>query len=272
MERRATKFMPPPASEAPAVAPPQPAIVEPPADMPAVETPKFFGDTEVVSMTPMRRGIAEHMVLSRRTSAHAHTVFEVDMTAIVELRDKHAAEFEARQGIKLTYTPFIVKALVDTVRDYPILNSSISEDKIIFKKPVNVGIAVALETGLLVPVIRDAQLKSLTGLALSIHDLAARARSKRLKPDEVQHGTITVTNPGIFGSLFGIPIINQPQVAILAVGGMQKRPVIIHDAIAIRTMVYLVLSFDHRIVDGATADQAMSALKSRLQAWDRWVE
>ncbi len=246
-------------------------LPEPELSMPA-ETPRFYGETETVTMTPMRRAIAEHMVMSKRTSAHVQTVFEVDMTSIVQLRERHKEEFEAREGFKLTYTPFFVKALVDTVRDFPILNSSVSGDKIIFKKPVNVGIAVALDTGLIVPVVKDAHLKSFTGLAVAVHDIAERARAKKLKPDDVQQGTISITNPGIFGSLFGTPIISQPQVAILGVGNLQKRPIIINDAIAIRTMVYLVLSFDHRVIDGAVADQAMAALKSRLQSWSTWVE
>jgi len=229
-------------------------------------------DAEIMTMTPMRKAIAERMVLSTHTSAHVQTVFEVDMTPIVQLREKHADEFEARAGVSLTYTTFFVKALVDTVREFPILNSSVSGDKIIYKKAINVGIAVALDTGLIVPVIKDAHLKSFTDMALAIHDIAKRARSKKLKPDEVQNGTITVTNPGIFGSLFGMPIINQPQVAILCVGSLQKRPVIINDAIAIRTMAYLVLSFDHRIIDGAIADQSMYALKTRLQSWNQWQE
>lgn len=227
------------------------------------------GDFEIVAMTPMRKAIAEHMILSRRTSAHVQTVFEVDMTTLVQLREKRGEEFEKRYGIKLTLTPFFVKALVDVVREFPILNSSVSGDQIVFKKPVNVGIAVALESGLIVPVVRDAHQKSFADLALAVHDLASRARDKKLKPEEVQHGTITVTNPGAFGALFGTPIINQPQVAILGVGTLEKRPVVIHDAIAIRTMVYLVLSFDHRVIDGAVADKAMSSLKLRLQAWDR---
>src|SRR6266536_5892814 len=210
---------------------------------PAVEAPKFSGDTEIVPMTPMRKAIAEHMVLSKRTSAHVSTVFEVDMTHVVQLRERHKETFEAREKIKLTYTPFFVKALVDTVREFPIMNCSVSGDNIVYKRPVNVGIAVALETGLIVPVIKDAHLKSFTGLALAIHDLAGRARTKKLKPEDVQHGTITVTNPGIYGPLFGTPIINQPQVAIFGVGGIEKRPVVINDAIAVRSMVYLSLTF-----------------------------
>ena len=238
--------------------PPAPAIPE---------APKFAGESETVPMTSMRKAIAEHMVLSRRTSAHVSTVFEVNMTSIVQLREKHKESFEAREGIKLTYTPFLVKALVDTVREFPVLNCSLSGDNIIYKKEVHVGIAVALDTGLIVPVVKGAHLKSLTGLAVAIHDLAERARTKKLKPEEVQNGTITITNPGIYGGLFGTPIINQPQVAILGVGGIEKRPVVISDAIAIRSMVYLSLSFDHRVIDGAVADQAMASLKSKLESW-----
>jgi pyruvate dehydrogenase E2 component (dihydrolipoamide acetyltransferase) len=186
----------------------------------------------------MRKAIAEHMVMSKRTSAHVNTVFEVDVSSIVNLRERHKQEFEQREGVKLTYTPFFVKALVDTVREFPVLNCSVSGDTILYKKPINVGIAVALETGLIVPVVKDAQLKSFTGLALAINDLAERARSKRLKPEDVQNGTISITNPGIYGSLFGTPIISQPQVAILGVGGIEKRPIIVNDAIAIRSMVF----------------------------------
>jgi 2-oxoglutarate dehydrogenase E2 component (dihydrolipoamide succinyltransferase) len=267
-------------SHAPVIPPPKiaaaPEKAEPPREEPAPAPPdevsKFPGETGMLTMSPMRKAIAERMVLSKRTSAHVQTLFEVDMTSIVQLRERHKDEFEARVGIKLSYTPFFVKALVDTVRDFPIMNCSVSGDKIIFKKPINVGVAVSLDTGLIVPVIRDAHLKSFTGLALAIHDIAERARTRRLKPEEVQHGTITITNPGIYGSLFGTPIINQPQVAILGVGSLEKRPVIIGDAIAIRTMVYVVLSFDHRVIDGAVADRFMAALKSRLQSWNQWVE
>ena len=251
-----------------APAPAAPAGKEVSQPAPAIpEAPKFAGESETVPMTSMRKAIAEHMVLSRRTSAHVSTVFEVNMTAIVQLREKHKESFEAREGIKLTYTPFLVKALVDTAREFPILNCSVSGDNIIYKKEVNVGIAVALDTGLIVPVVKGAHLKSLTGLAVAIHDLAERARTKKLKPEEVQNGTITITNPGIYGALFGTPIINQPQVAILGVGGIEKRPVVVNDAIAIRSMVYLSLSFDHRVIDGAVADQAMASLKSKLESW-----
>jgi 2-oxoglutarate dehydrogenase E2 component (dihydrolipoamide succinyltransferase) len=240
-------------------------------DLPT-EAPVPAQEAEIVDMTPMRKAIAEHMILSRRISAHVQTVFEVDMTQVVQLRDRYKDEFGAREGIGLTVTPFFVKALVETVREFPILNCSVAGDKIVYKKPINVGVAVALETGLIVPVVKDAQNRSFTNIARAIHDLAGRARSKKLKPEEVQNGTITITNPGVYGSLFGTPIINQPQVAILGVGGLEKRPVIVNDAIAIRTMVYLALSFDHRIIDGAVADQAMAALKSRLQSWSQWAD
>jgi pyruvate dehydrogenase E2 component (dihydrolipoamide acetyltransferase) len=259
-----------PETEMPISALAAPEVPERPA--PAPEMPRFAGETETVPMTVMRKAIAEHMVFSRRTSAHVNTVFEVDVSSIVTLREAHKAEFEDREGIPLTYTPFFAKGLVETVREFPIFNASVSGDSIVYKKPINLGIAVALETGLIVPVIRDAHLKSFTGLALAIYDIADRARKKRLKPDEVQNGTISMTNPGSFGALFGTPIISQPQVAILGVGGIEKRPVVITDAIAIRSMVYLSLSFDHRLIDGAVADQFMAKLKQRLQSWKEWVD
>ena len=190
----------------------------------------------------------------------------------MQLRQHHKEEFEKREGIPLTYTPFFAKALVDNVRDFPVFNASISGDEVIYKKPVNLGIAVALETGLIVPVIKNAHLKSFTGIALKIADLADRARTKRLKPEDVQNGTISLTNPGIYGALFATPIISQPQVAILGIGGIEKRPIVIDDAIAIRPMVCLSLSYDHRLIDGATADQFMAAMKNRLQSWTQWME
>ena len=223
-------------------------------------------------MTPMRKAIAEHMVLSKRTSAHVNTVFEVDMTSIVRLRESNKADFQKREGIPLTYTPFFAKALVDNVREFPVFNASISGDDVLYKKPINIGIAVALDAGLIVPVIKNAQLKSFTGIALAIHDLAERARSKRLKPEDVQDGTISLTNPGSFGALFSTPIISQPQVAILGIGGIEKRPVVVDDAIAIRSMACLSLTFDHRLIDGAVADRFMAKLKERLQSWIQWAE
>jgi len=220
----------------------------------------------------MRKAIAEHMTLSRRTSAHVTTVFEVNLAAVTALRERTKAPFETREGTKLTLTPFFAKALVNTVREFPILNCSVSGDTIVYKRAVHLGVAVALDTGLIVPVVRDAHLKSFTGLALAIADLAERARTKKLKPDEVQGGTITLTNPGVYGGLFATPIINQPQVAILGVGGVEKRPVVVGDAIAVRPMVYLSLSFDHRVIDGAVADQALARCKSILESWTDWVD
>lgn len=233
----------------------------------------FEGErVEIVPMTVMRKKIAEHMILSQRTSAHVTTVFEIDMTRVDELRRQLREEFEKRHGIRLTYLPFITRAAVDALKAFPILNASVAEDKIIYHKDINIGIAVALDWGLIVPVIKNADEKSLVGLAKAIADLAARARSKQLKPEEVQGGTFTITNPGLFGSLFGTPIINQPQVAILGVGQISKRPVVIEtdrgDALAIRPTAYFALTFDHRLIDGAVADQFMSHIKRFLEAYD----
>jgi pyruvate dehydrogenase E2 component (dihydrolipoamide acetyltransferase) len=247
-----------------------PQAVMPASGIP--EMPGFLGESETVPMTPMRKAIAEHMVLSKKTSAHVNTVFEVDVSPIVQIRETHKAEFEKREGVPLTYTPFFAKALVDVVREFPILNSSVAGENIVYKKPINLGIAVALDTGLIVPVIRDAHLKNFTGLALAINDLAERARSKRLKLDDVQNGTISMTNPGSFGALFATPIISQPQVAILGIGGIEKRPVVVNDAIAIRSMVCLSLTFDHRVIDGAVADRFMARLKERLQSFTQWID
>jgi pyruvate dehydrogenase E2 component (dihydrolipoamide acetyltransferase) len=236
------------------------------------EKPRFIGEVEIVPMTVMRKAIAEHMVSSKKISAHVNTVFEVDMSAIVQLREQNKADFQKREGLTLTYMPFFAKSLIDTVREFPIFNSSVSGENIVYRKPTNLGIAVALDDGLIVPVIRDAHLKSFTGLALAIHDLATRARTKRLKPDEVQNGTISMTNPGSLGALFATPIISQPQVAILGIGGIEKRPVVIRDAIAIRSMVCLSMTFDHRVIDGVVADRFMARLKEKLQAWNQWID
>ncbi|MBN9415755.1 MAG: 2-oxo acid dehydrogenase subunit E2 [Candidatus Eremiobacteraeota bacterium] len=215
--------------------------------------------------TPMRTSIAEHMVISRDTSVHVTTVFEIDMTRVVKLRAKHKPEYATR-GVNLTYMPFIMKAVVEGLRSHPILNSSIVDNQVAYKNQINLGMAVALDWGLLVPVIKHADELSLLGMSRQISDLAERARTKKLKPDEVSEGTFTVTNPGVFGSLFGTPIINQPQVAILGVGTLTKRPVVTEDdAIAIRHMMYLALSFDHRVIDGATADRFMAQIKAFLQ-------
>ncbi|HWW89019.1 MAG TPA: 2-oxo acid dehydrogenase subunit E2, partial [Vicinamibacterales bacterium] len=221
----------------------------------------------VEKMSVMRKRIAEHMVLSRRTSAHVHSVFEVNFSRIAQIRDARKAEFE-RAGAKLTYLSFIVKATVDALRAVPVINSSVDGDNIVYHKDVNIGIAVALDWGLIVPVIKNADERNLLGLSRAIADLAGRARSKQLKPDEVAAGTFTITNPGVFGALFGMPIINQPQVAILGVGNIEKRPVVVDDAIGIRVMAYLSLGYDHRVIDGAVADQFMSLVKRSLENWD----
>jgi 2-oxoglutarate dehydrogenase E2 component (dihydrolipoamide succinyltransferase) len=219
-------------------------------------------------MSPIRRKTAEHMTLSKRTSAHVTTVFEVDMSRVDALRQKHRQAYEERSGVKLTYMPFIVKATVDALKAFPVLNSSVEENNIVYRHDINIGMAVALDWGLIVPVIRNADEKNVLGLARAVVDLAERSRSRHLKVDEVQGGTFTITNPGVFGSLFGTPIISQPQVAILGVGTIEKRPVVRDDAIAIRTMSYFALSFDHRIVDGSDADRFMAHIKKGLQEFD----
>jgi 2-oxoglutarate dehydrogenase E2 component (dihydrolipoamide succinyltransferase) len=223
---------------------------------------------ERVAMSPMRKKIAEHMIVSRRTSAHVTTVFEIDMTRIAKIRAAKKDAFQERHGVNLTYLPFIMKATVDALNAFPSLNASLDGTDILYKKDVNLGVAVALDWGLIVPVVKNAQDLSLAGLAKSVGDLAGRARSKQLKPEEVQGGTFTITNPGIFGSLFGTPIISQPQVAILGIGTIEKRPVVIDDAIAIRTMAFFAISFDHRLIDGAVADQFMARIKKTLQEFD----
>jgi len=251
----------------------RPAEVPPPAAAAAPAAPAivFTGPTHVVAMTPMRRQIAEHMVTSKRISAHVTTVFEVEMTRVVEMRERAKEEFERRNGLKLTFTPFLVRAAVEAIKQFPIFNSSVDATNIIYKRDINIGLAVALETGLIVPVIKRADEKNFLGVARAVQDLADRARSKRLSVEDVQDGTFTLTNPGVFGSLLGTPIISQPQVAILGVGAIEKRPVVRNDAIAIRSMVYLSLSFDHRIIDGAVADQFMARIKSVLESWEEPV-
>jgi 2-oxoglutarate dehydrogenase E2 component (dihydrolipoamide succinyltransferase) len=249
------------------------AVPAPPVEVQKVAPPQvtFAGETHVVPMTPMRRQIAEHMVASKRTSAHVYTVIEVEMTRVVATRERYKNEFEQRNGIKLTFTPFFVRACVEGIKELPIINSSVDGTNVVYKRDVNMGIAVALENGLIVPVIKRADEKNFLGVARAVQDLADRARSKRLSVDEVQGGTFTITNPGSFGGLFGLPIINQPQVAILGVGAIEKRPVVRDDAIAIRHMVYLSISYDHRVVDGAVAEQFMGKIKKILENWDEPV-
>jgi 2-oxoglutarate dehydrogenase E2 component (dihydrolipoamide succinyltransferase) len=230
-------------------------------------TPSPESRVEIKPLSVMRKKIAEHMVMSRRTSAHVHSVFHVNFSNVERIRQQKKAEFE-QSGVKLTYMAFIAKAVVSALRKFPIVNASLDGDNVIFKRDINLGIAVALESGLIVPVIKHADEKNLLGLSRAIADLANRARAKQLKPEEVHDGTFTITNPGQFGSQFGMPIINQPQVAILGVGTIEKRPIVIDDAIAIRTMAYLTLGYDHRLVDGATGDQFMADIKQQIEHFD----
>lgn len=226
------------------------------------------GGVEVVQMDAMRKKIAEHMVQSVKTSPHVSSVTEADMSRIYAFREKHKNAFEKREGFKLTYTPFMVDAVVKALKKYPLMNASIDGDKILMKKFINIGVAVALENGLIVPVIKNADEKNLTGLARAVQDLAVRARNKKLVPDEVQGGTFTITNPGIFGNLWGTPIISQPQLAILGVGVIKKRPVVIDDMIAIKPMVYISMSYDHRLIDGALGGMFLQTVVQNLENFD----
>jgi len=248
---------------------PQAPPVGAPGTQPPPATKPADGD-RVEQMSVMRKKIAEHMVLSRRTSAHVTTVYEIDMTKVAKLRDENRSAFSVRTGTKLTYMPFIFKAVTNAIRKFPAFNSQISGDQIIYKRDINLGMAVALDWGLIVPVIKRADDLSISGLARAANDLAERARTKQLKPDEVAGGTFTITNPGVFGGLFGTPIINQPQVAILGVGKIEKRAKVLmssdgEDYIAIRQMAYFALSFDHRIIDGADAEKFLAYVKEQLE-------
>ncbi|HUP49986.1 MAG TPA: 2-oxoglutarate dehydrogenase, E2 component, dihydrolipoamide succinyltransferase [Thermoanaerobaculia bacterium] len=249
-----------------------PAAQAAPAARAAARAPMQFAPGQNVRIEPlsvMRRKIAQHMVLSKQTSAHVSTVFEVDFTAIDRLR-RAQKEAYAQRGVKVTYMPFIVQAVIEGLKEFPILNASMDESNVVYHREINVGIAVALDWGLIVPVLKHADEMNILGLARNIGDLGERARTKRLSPEEVQGGTFTITNPGVFGGMFGLPIINQPQVAILGVGGVQKRPVVVEsdagDSIAIRLMCYLSLTFDHRLIDGAVADQFMAGVKSVIES------
>jgi 2-oxoglutarate dehydrogenase E2 component (dihydrolipoamide succinyltransferase) len=226
---------------------------------------------QIVPMSVMRKKIAEHMVLSARTSPHVYSVYEVNFGRVASLRDQKKAQYEA-SGAKLTFTAFIAKVIVDALREFPVVNDAVDGDNIVCKKDINLGIAVALENGLIVPVIKNADEKNLIGLSRAINDVGNRARSKKLNPDEVQGGTFTITNPGIFGALYGLPLINQPQVAILGVGGIEKRAIVIDDAIAIRPVCHITLGYDHRLVDGADAGRFLSYVKERLERFDEaWM-
>jgi pyruvate dehydrogenase E2 component (dihydrolipoyllysine-residue acetyltransferase) len=273
----------PPASGASAAAPsrPTPPPPGPPASAPgasgaqahvALETavPRekiYFGHYEVQPMSPMRQRIAEHMVASKRVSAHVYSVDEIDMTKVAALRAKSKDEFEKRYETKLTFMPFFVKAAVAGLRAFPTLNASLDGTNVVHHKEINIGIAVALDWGLLVPVIKNADEKNILGIQRTMNDLAERARSKKLKPEEVQESTFSITNPGVFGGLFGLPVISQPNVGILGLGAIEKRPVVINDSIAIRSMCYVTLSYDHRVVDGAIAHQFLHKVKDTLENW-----
>lgn len=259
-----------PATPAAAQSAPAPSL---PAELPAPPPPRPQMGDRVESMSVMRKKIAEHMVLSRRTSAHVTTVYEIDMTRVAKLREKHRDSFYERTGTKLTFMPFIFEAVNKGLREFPIFNAQVSGEQIIYKQDINLGMAVALDWGLIVPVIKRADDLSISGLARAANDLADRARTKQLKPDEVTGGTFTITNPGVFGGLFGTPIINQPQLAILGVGKIEKRPKVMtnsdgDDFLAIRWMAYFALSFDHRVIDGADAERFLAFVKEQLESGD----
>ncbi len=257
-----------PAAPRPAAAPPAPA--PPPAAARPAPTGVATGAGlagQTVPMSVMRRRIAEHMIASRRTSAHVHSVFEINFGRVDKIRQAKKAEYE-RQGAKLTYLSFIIKACADALKAVPVINASIDGENVVYHKQVNIGIAVALDWGLIVPVVKDADKKSLLDISKTVVDLANRARAKQLKPDEVSGGTFTITNPGTFGATVGMPIINQPQLAIVSIGAIEKRVVVIDDAIAIRPMAYFSIGFDHRMVDGAVADEFLVHVKHAIENWE----
>ncbi|HWY07981.1 MAG TPA: 2-oxoglutarate dehydrogenase, E2 component, dihydrolipoamide succinyltransferase [Candidatus Acidoferrales bacterium] len=270
----------PAAAVRPSVPPPPPAPIAAPG-APAVHGSQYapalqigvpreriyFGNYEVQPLSNMRQKIAEHMVASKHVSAHVYSVDEIDMTKVAAIRAKAKEEFEKRYETKLTFMPFFVKAAVAGLRAYPTLNASLDGTNIVLHREINIGMAVALDWGLIVPVIKNADEKNLLGIQRNLNDLAERARSKKLKPEEVQEGTFSITNPGVFGGLFGLPVISQPNVGILGLGAIEKRPVVINDSIAIRSMCYVTLSYDHRVVDGAVAHQFLHKVKETLENW-----
>jgi pyruvate dehydrogenase E2 component (dihydrolipoamide acetyltransferase) len=261
----------PPPAPAPIAAPGAPAVhgsqYTPALQIGVPRERIYFGNYEVQPLSNMRQKIAEHMVASKHVSAHVYSVDEIDMTKVAAIRAKAKEEFEKRYETKLTFMPFFVKAAVAGLRAYPTLNASLDGTSMVLHKEINVGIAVALDWGLLVPVIKNADEKNLLGIQRNLNDLAERARSKKLKPEEVQEGTFSITNPGVFGGLFGLPVISQPNVGILGLGAIEKRPVVINDSIAIRSMCYVTLSYDHRVVDGAVAHQFLHKVKETLENW-----
>ena len=227
----------------------------------------YFGNYEVEPLSTMRMKIAEHMVASKHVSPHVYSVDEIDMSKVASLRAKSKDEFEKQYGTKLTFMPFFVKAAVAGLRAFPTLNASLDGTNVVLHKEINVGIAVALDWGLIVPVVKNADEKNILGIQRTLNDLAERARTKKLRPEEVQEGTFSITNPGVFGGLFGMPVISQPNVGILGLGAIEKRPVVINDSIAIRSMCYVTLSYDHRVVDGAVAHKFLHQVKETLENW-----
>ncbi len=259
-------------SASPAALPPGGGAIAHPALENAVPRERiYFGNYEAQPMSVMRQRIAEHMVASKHVSPHVYSIDEADMTKIAKIRERSKAAFEAKYATKLTFMPFFVRACVEALRAFPTVNASADGATVVLHREINVGIAVALEWGLIVPVLKNAEEKNFLGLARGMNDLAERARAKKLKPEEVQESTFSITNPGIYGGLMGLPVINQPNVAILGIGAIQKRPMVIEDAIAIRSMVYLTLSYDHRVVDGAVAHQFVGKVKGLLEAWSEDV-
>jgi len=240
-----------------------PLLAPNPAAIAGLDPSKY----ERTAMSVMRRKIAEHMVMSKRTSPHVHSAFEIDFTKVDEIRKAKKTEYE-KAGGKLTYMSFITKACAEALKKVPIVNASVDGADIIFKKDINIGVAVALDWGLIVPVVKNADKMSLLEISTAIADVAARAREKKLKPDDVQGGTFTITNPGVFGALFGMPIISQPQVAIVGVGAVEKRPVVLDDAVTIRLRAYMTIGYDHRVIDGAIADEFMQVVKKMIENWD----
>jgi pyruvate dehydrogenase E2 component (dihydrolipoamide acetyltransferase) len=257
----------PAASPAPPPPGPGGAVAHPALENAVPRERIYFGNYEAQPMSIMRQRIAEHMVASKHVSPHVYSIDEADMTKIAKIRERSKAAFETKYGTKLTFMPFFVRACVEALRAYPTVNASADGATVVLHREINVAIAVALEWGLIVPVLKNAEEKNFLGLARGINDLAERARAKKLKPEDVQEGTFSITNPGVYGGLMGLPVINQPNVAILGIGAIQKRPMVIDDAIAVRSMVYLTLSYDHRVVDGAIAHQFVGKVKSYLESW-----
>ena len=253
---------------------PQPVeAARPRAAAPAAAPAPSVTPGEVVPMTAMRKIIAQRMVESKHTSAHVHTVYEVDMTRVMQLREKVKKQFEQKTGSKLTPTTFFTRAVVKGLREFPIINASVEGDNIHYHREINIGIAVALDWGLIVPIVKNADEKSILGLQRAITDLGDRARTKKLKPEDVQGGTFTITNPGQFGQMFGLPIISQPQVAIMGIGSIKKMPVVLTDengtdSIAIRQICHISLGYDHRVIDGAVADQFLRSVARFLEGWN----